>query len=84
MIRRQTEVLDCMNRIKDVINAQQQEAMKQRLNQEQRINASAEYEDEIIGPYDKLEGAGGFAGAEAKKRRGVSNIKAGRAMVVVI
>lgn len=84
MIRRQTEVLDCMNRIKDVINAQQQEAMKQRLNQEQRYNASSEYEDEIIGPYDKLEGGGGFAGAEAKKRRGVSNTKEGRAMVVVI
>lgn len=75
MIRRQTEVLDCMNRIKDVINAQQQEAMKQRLSQEQRYNASSEYEDEIIGPYDKLEGSGGFAGADAKKRRGVSNLK---------
>lgn len=79
MIRRQTEVLDCMNRIKDVINAQQQEAMKQRMNQEQRYNVSSEYEDEIIGPYDKLEGSGGFAGADAKKRRGVSNTTEGRA-----
>lgn len=84
MIRRQTEVLDCMNRIKDVINAQQQEAMKQRLNQEQRYNVSSEYEDEIIGPYDKLEGSGGFAGADAKKRRGVSNTKEGRAMIAAI
>lgn len=58
--------------------------MKQRLNQEQRYNASSEYEDEIIGPYDKLEGSGGFAGADAKKRRGVSNTKERRAMIAVI
>lgn len=75
MIRRQTEVLDCMHRIKDVINAQQQEAMKQRQSQEQRYTVSSEYEDEIIGPYDKLEGSGGFAGADAKKRRGVSKFE---------
>lgn len=82
MIRRQTEVLDCMNRIKDVINAQQQEAIKQRLSQEQRYNTTSEFEDEIIGPYDKLEGSGGFAGADAKKRRGVSKPQ-GRAMNAV-
>lgn len=64
-------MLDSMNRIKDVINAQQ-EALKQRLSQEQRYNAPAEYDDDAPGYHDKLDGAGGFAGADAKKRRGVS------------
>lgn len=71
MISRQTRVLDSMNRIKDVINAQQ-EALKQRLSQEQRYNAPSEYDDDAPGYHDKLDGAGGFAGADAKKRRGVS------------
>lgn len=71
MINRQTRVLDSMNRIKDVINAQQ-EALKQRLSQEQRYNAPSEYDDDAPGYHDKLDGAGGFAGADAKKRRGVS------------
>lgn len=71
MISRQTRVLDSMNRIKDVINAQQ-EALKQRLSQEQRYNAPSEYDDDGPGYHDKLDGAGGFAGADAKKRRGVS------------
>lgn len=69
MISRQTRVLDSMNRIKDVINAQQ-EALKQRLSQEQRYNAPSEYDDDAPGYHDKLDGAGGFAGADAKKRRG--------------
>lgn len=71
MISRQTRVLDSMNRIKDVINAQQ-EALKQRLSQEQRYHAPSEYDDDAPGYHDKLDGAGGFAGADAKKRRGVS------------
>lgn len=75
MIQRQSEVLDCMKRIKNVIDAQQQEALKQRLSQEQRYNAVNDYDDEISGPYDKLEGAGGFAGGDAKKRRGVCRMR---------
>lgn len=73
MISRQTRVLDSMNRIKDVINAQQ-EALKQRISQEQRYNAPSEYDDDAPGYHDKLDGAGGFAGADAKKRRGVSKV----------
>ena len=48
MIIRQTRVLDSMNRIKDVINAQQ-EALKQRLSQEQRFHAPSEYDDDAPG-----------------------------------
>lgn len=59
-----------MIRIKDVINAQQ-EALKHRLSQEQRYNAPSDYDDDAPGYHDKLDGAGGFAGADAKKRRGV-------------
>ena len=62
-----------MVRIKDVINAQQQQqeaALKHQLSQEQRY-APSDYDDEAPGYHDKLDGAGGFAGADAKKRRGV-------------
>lgn len=74
MISHQTRVLDSMNRIKDMIKAQQ-EALKQRLSQEQRFNAPSEYDDDAPGYHDKLDGAGGFAGADAKKRRGVSRAR---------
>ncbi|MCJ1461643.1 hypothetical protein MMC07_000240 [Pseudocyphellaria aurata] len=80
MISRQTRVLDSMNRIKDVINAQQ-EALKQRLSQEQRYNAPSEYDDDAPGYHDKLDGAGGFAGADAKKRRGVSRARPHRVIL---
>lgn len=72
MIGYQTRVLESMHRIKDVIIAQQHALAEQR-NYEQTYKHSGSNEDDGIGFHDKLEGAGGFAGADPKKRRGVSH-----------
>lgn len=66
----QKRVLESMQRIKDVIIEQQQALAEQR-NYENSYKPSAEPDDDGASYHDKLEGGGGFAGAEAKKRRGV-------------
>ena len=58
-----------MERIRDVIVKQQQDLAEAR-HREQGYKASQEYDEESLFG-DKSEGGGGFAGADAKKRRGV-------------
>lgn len=72
MIRQQTKVLDAMSRIRDVICKQQQALVEQRnYDQQNYKSAPSEADDNESNSYmDKLEGSGGFAGADAKKRRG--------------
>lgn len=72
MIRQQTKVLDAMSRIRDVICKQQQALLEQRNYDQQNYKAPpSEADDNESNSYmDKLEGSGGFAGADAKKRRG--------------
>lgn len=69
MIRQQTKVLNAMSRIRDVICKQQQALVEQR-NYDQQNYKSAPSEADDNEYMDKLEGSGGFAGADAKKRRG--------------
>lgn len=66
----QKRVLDSMHRIKEVIIAQQHALAEQR-NYENSYKPSVEPDEDGASYHDKLEGGGGFAGAEAKKRRGV-------------
>ncbi|KAL9124363.1 MAG: hypothetical protein Q9217_006302, partial [Psora testacea] len=72
MIRQQTRVLDSVSRIRDVIHKQQQQALAEQRNHDQQNHktAASEAEEETHSYADKLEGAGGFAGPDAKKRRG--------------
>ena len=72
MIRQQGKVLDAMTRIRDVICKQQQALVEQRNYEQQNYKAApSEADDNESTSYiDKLEGSGGFAGADAKKRRG--------------
>ena len=71
MIRQQSRVLDSMVRIREVIISQQQALAEQR-NQDQNYKGSSEIDDDGISYQDKLDGSGGFAGSDPKKRRGVS------------
>lgn len=61
-----------MSRIRDVICKQQQALAEQRNYDQQNYKAApSEADDNESTSYiDKLEGSGGFAGADAKKRRG--------------
>ncbi|KAL8995965.1 MAG: hypothetical protein Q9169_004412 [Polycauliona sp. 2 TL-2023] len=70
MMSYQKRVLDSMQSIKEVIIAQQQALAEQR-NFEHTYKPASEPDDEGISFHEKLEGAGGFAGADAKKRRGL-------------
>lgn len=71
MIRQQSKVMDALNRIKDVICKQQQALLEQTTYDQQNYKPPAsEADDESNSYVDKLEGSGGFAGSEAKKRRG--------------
>lgn len=58
-----------MQRIKEVIIAQQHALAEQR-NYE-KYNPTSEADEDAGSFHDKTEGAGGFAGADPKKRRGV-------------
>lgn len=73
MIARQTRVLDSVNRIREVIIAKTLADAEQQ-NQERRNKASLEYDDDSSSFQDKMDGTGGFAGSDPKKRRGVRNI----------
>ena len=69
MIGYQKKVLDSMHRIKEVIIAQQHALAEQR-NYE-KYKPPSEADEDGASFLDKVEGAGGFAGADSKKRRGV-------------
>ena len=70
MMNYQKRVLDSMQRIKEVMFAQQQ-ALNQQRDYENTYKTSGEPEDDATSFHDKIEGSGGFAGADPKKRRGV-------------
>ncbi|KAI4208481.1 MAG: hypothetical protein LQ348_000143 [Seirophora lacunosa] len=69
LMDKQRRVLESMQRIKEVVVAQQHALAEQR-NYENSYKPSAEPDDDGANFHDKSEGGGGFAGAEAKKRRG--------------
>ena len=59
-----------MARIRDVI-INQQHALAEQRNRDEANKEPSEYGEEGATNQDKLEGGGGFAGADSKKRRGV-------------
>ena len=59
-----------MARIREVI-VTQQHALEEQRNREEANKESSDYGDDGNGYSEKGEGAGGFAGSDAKKRRGV-------------
>lgn len=60
-----------MTRIREVLVAQKI-ALAEQQNQERRYKATpSEFDDDAASYQDKMEGAGGFAGPDSKKRRGV-------------
>ena len=70
MIRQQAKVMDSMARIRDVIFRQQQALVEQRRYDQQNFKPPASEADDEGSSFDKLEGSGGFAGSDSKKRRG--------------
>ena len=71
MIREQTKVMDALGRMRDVICKQQQALVDQRNFDQQNYKPAASEADEDASSYmDKLDGSGGFAGSDSKKRRG--------------
>lgn len=71
MINRQSRVLDSVKRIREVIIAKTAADAAEQQSQERRSKASLEYDDDSGSFQDKLDGSGGFAGSDPKKRRGV-------------
>ena len=64
-------MLDSMARIRDLIQRQQQALAEQRIYDAQNFKTAPSDTDEDGQNFlEKMDGAGGFAGAEAKKRRG--------------
>ena len=72
MIRLQNTVLTAFERIREVVIAQQHALAEQRSRDEASKARQGSFSDDSTSYLDKQEGAGGFAGADAKKRRGVS------------
>lgn len=70
MMNHQKRVLDSMQSIKEIIIAQQHALAEQR-NYEINHKPSSDADEDGASFSDKLEGSGGFAGADTKKRRGV-------------
>ena len=71
MIRRQNLVLGAMDRIREVVIAQQHALAEQRSRNEASKARQSELSDDSASFSEKQEGGGGFAGADPKKRRGV-------------
>ncbi|KAL8924046.1 MAG: hypothetical protein Q9172_002875 [Xanthocarpia lactea] len=69
MMSYQKRVLESMQSIKEVIIAQQQALVEQR-NYEHNYKPASEADEDGALFHEKLEGGGGFAGADPKKRRG--------------
>ena len=76
MIRQHRRVFDSFARIRDVLVTQQLVLAEQRAH-EQGFKGSSEYDEDGAGYQDEFKAGGGFAGADAKKRRGVSLSKSG-------
>ena len=70
MIRQHHRVFDSFARIRDVLT--QQLALAEQRAHEQGYKGTSEYDEEGAGYQDDFKAGGGFAGADAKKRRGVS------------
>ena len=70
MLRRQSRVLESLSRIKEVVITQQHALAEQR-NRDEANKVSSDYGEDGSGYSDKADGAGGFAGPDSKKRRGV-------------
>lgn len=70
IIRQQGRVLDSASRIREVVLKEQQERAEKRSFDQQNFKAAIEADDDAPGYMDKLDGDGGFAGSDAKKRRG--------------
>ena len=67
----QGKMLDSFARIRDVIYKQQQALVEQRNYDQQNYKTAGSEADEDMSYHgDKFEGSGGFAGSDAKKRRG--------------
>ena len=72
MIRRQNLVLAAMDRIRDVVVAQEHARAEQRSRDEASKARQSELSEDSASFHEKQEGGGGFAGADPKKtRRGV-------------
>ncbi|KAL8779247.1 MAG: hypothetical protein Q9194_001548 [Teloschistes cf. exilis] len=69
IMNHQKRVLDSMQSIKEIIVAQQHALAEQR-NYEINHKPSSDADEDGASFGDKLEGSGGFAGADTKKRRG--------------
>jgi hypothetical protein len=68
-LHRSKRISDNWNRIREAVIAQQQALAEQRA----RVVKGDYYEDDYNGLHDDYKGSGGFAGGDAKKRRGVSS-----------
>ena len=73
-IRQASRIIENLARIKDASIAQQNVLAEQRA----RAVKGNYYEDDYSGLQDDYKGSGGFAGGDAKKRRGVSLVCIGR------
>lgn len=76
MLRQHNRVHESFTRIRDVILTQQLALAEQRAH-EQGYKGSSEYDEDGAGYQDEFKAGGGFAGADAKKRRGVSILESG-------
>ena len=70
MLSRQNRVLDALQRIRDIITAQQRAVEEQRSRAE-ADKAQRDYTAEPNAGSDKGDSEGGFASGDPKKRRGV-------------
>lgn len=71
MIREQEKTLQAMARIREVIFKQHQALQEQKIYDQRNYKATpSEADDDNHSYMDKLDGQGGFAGSDPKKRRG--------------
>lgn len=71
MLREQAKVMDALSRMRDVICKQQQALVDRRNFDQQNYKPTASEADDDANSYmDKVDGSGGFAGSDSKKRRG--------------
>ena len=70
IMSRQQRVMDSMGRIRDLILRQQAALAKQRTYDSRTLKSAPSEADEDPHYMEKIDGAGGFAGGESKKRRG--------------
>ena len=73
LLRRQNRVVEALSRIKDVVITQQHALAEQRTRDEAN-KVPSDFGEDGSGYSDKADGAGGFAGPDSKKRRGVCTL----------